>query len=66
MKIVNKTADQYVKFDELCYGEVFIYEDDVCMKVDENGSAVNLTNGYMMEFCCYDTVRKVKATLTIE
>lgn len=66
MKIENK-VDGCVRFDELMNGEVFMYEKNICIKVDDtNPNAVDLEDGTSMRFFSDDLVRRVKATLTIE
>lgn len=69
MKIENKVYDNRKTFGELECGDVFIYDNDVCMKTDGDdgeSNAVNLESGYEMHFYQDDEVRLVSATLTIE
>lgn len=50
MKISNYDPN-YTSFDDLDYGDVFFYpaEDDVCLKLDDYGTAVILRNGSMVD-----------------
>lgn len=66
MKIENKVS-QFVKFSELDSGDVFLYEDVVCIKTDDDDvNAVGLSDGHSMQFFGEDTVYKMNATLTVE
>lgn len=66
MKIENKVS-LFVKFSELDQGDVFLYEDEVCIKTDDDDvNAVSLSDGRSMQFFGGDTVYKVNAILTVE
>lgn len=69
MIIENQVYDNYTMFSELESGDVFIYENEVCMKTNGDGgdeaNGVSLKNGHLMYFSENDEVRLVIANLTI-
>ena len=69
MKVVTKQVANEVRFQDILDGQVFMYEDEAYMKLDqfyrthdENGyeaetwNSVHLGSGELCEFHCYDLV----------
>ena len=70
---INQKRRIATDFDEVSLGDVFQYEDDVYMRIDdicnnrnEIFNAVNLSNGDLFFFPRNETVTQVEAELIIE
>lgn len=69
MIIENQVYDGNMAFGELECGDVFIYEDEICMKTNgdiETYNAVRLKDGRMVCFFADEMVRLVTASLTVK
>ena len=69
LRIENKLADQYMEFNDLSVGDVFVYEGAVYMKTDGSAgddNALHLASGELNGMFGNDEVRLVNATMTIE
>lgn len=67
MKITDNRTDRKVKFGTLNAGDTFVYEDQICMKIEEEKyyNAVSLSYKIIMDLDHDDVVTPVNCELVI-
>ena len=71
MEITDERTGKRVVFEELSLGDVFEYEDEFFMKIEEIGyqygvrNAINIENGALYTFCVNEQVTPLVVQLRI-